>query len=199
MLKTGTLVRVGRDAYAIPTGKELPIYIPAYSDEAKKLIVTVEQAFPIVRFTVFETVLMNDFVNHLIAQNTIFLQVDKDISLYLFRFLQETGYRNLLYKPSKKDLDLYWAKGCIIVKDLVSESPLLKTDPHSICIEKMLVDMLCDKLICGTYSKAEFPSIMEQAFGRYQIDRHKLLRYARRRNKETEIKELLPRLGLYSY
>ena len=193
MLKAGTFVRVGRDAYALPTGQELPIYTPGYSDEAKKLILTVEKAFSLVRFTVFETVLMNEFLNHLIAQNTIFLQVDKDISLYVFRFLQEAGYRDLLYKPSKKELDLYWAKDCIIVTDLVSEAPLLKPDPHSICIEKMLVDMFCDKLICGSYSKAEFSSIMEQAFGRYQIDRQKLLRYARRRNKETEILRTLPR------
>lgn len=49
MLKAGTIVRVGRDAYAVPTGKKLPVYTPSYSDEARKLIVAAERAFPKVR------------------------------------------------------------------------------------------------------------------------------------------------------
>lgn len=175
--------------YTMSDGNTVPAYEPAYSDLALQLMRDTERLCPYVQFTVFETVLMNEFLNHLIAQNTVFLQVDRDISLFVFRRLQETGYPHLLYKPSKETLDLYWVKDCIIVTDLVSESPRVKATPHSICLEKMLVDMYCDKLISGMYSKAEYASVMEQAVTRYKVNLERLLRYARRRNKETEIKQ----------
>ena len=42
------------------------------------LMEKISKKFPYVSFTVFETVLMNNFLNHLIAQNTIFLQVERE-------------------------------------------------------------------------------------------------------------------------
>ena len=191
MVKNGKLIHVGFDKYALPGAKALPHYTPVYSDTTRKLIAKIMHEYPYVQFVAFETVLMNEFLNHLIAQNTVFIQVDKETSIYVFRFLQDKGYQSLMYKPSKKDFDLYWSNGSIVITDLVSESPLSPNNPHSICIEKMLVDMYCDKLIRGTYSKGEFESVMEQALSRFYVERTRLLRYARRRNKESEISHYL--------
>ena len=55
----------------------------------------------------------------------------------------------------------------------------------------MLVDIYCDKLIKGTFSRAEYPFIVEQAFDKYRVDRTRMLRYARRRNREMEIAHVL--------
>ena len=60
-------------------------------------------------------------------------------------------------------------------------------------LEKMLVDMIADKLISTTYSKAEFPDVIEQAQRRYYLDKVRLLRYARRCNREKEMKQYLER------
>lgn len=54
-------------------------------------------------------------------------------------------------------------------------------------LEKMLVDMVADKLIASTFSKAEFPSVWEQVQSRYIIDKVRMLRYARRRNRKEVI------------
>ena len=152
---------------------------------------TISEKYPYIAFTVFETVLMNEFLNHLVAQNTIFIQAEKDIASYVFRYLQEDGYRNVMLKPAKKDFDLYWSKDTIVVTDLVSEAPMHASDPHKITMEKMLVDIYCDKLIKGTFSRAEYPFIVEQAFDKYRVDRTRMLRYARRRNREMEIAHVL--------
>jgi len=109
-----------------------------------------------VQFTVFETILMNEFLTHFVAQKTVFIQVEKESSIYVFRFLQEQGIQNVLYKPGKSDFNLYWSKDCVIVTDIISEAPVRADKPHSIKLEKMLVDMLADKLITATFSKAEF-------------------------------------------
>lgn len=188
MVQSGKLVRTGFDEYKLPGDLQRPIYLPDYTDSAKALMEQIAEKYPCSQFTVFETSLMNEFLNHLIAQNTIFIQVEKETSIFVFRFLQEEGYQNLMYKPIRKDFNLYWSKDSIIVTDMVSESPLLRDSPHSISLEKMLVDMYCDKLISSTFSKAEYASVVEQATSKYMVERPKLLRYARRRNKEAEIK-----------
>lgn len=166
-------------------------YRPIYSDRAMQLIDILSQAYPHVSFTVFETTLMNEFLNHLVAQNTVFIQAEKESSIFLFRFLQEQGYTSLLYKPSGKDFSLYWSKDCIVVTDLISEAPVLEGEPHSICLEKLLVDMYADKLISTTYSKAEFTKVLHLARSQYQVNTAKMLRYARRRNKEDDLANIL--------
>ena len=66
---------------------------------------------------------MNEFLNHLIAQNPVFIQVEKESGIYVFRFLPEQGIQNVMYKPGKKDFNLYWSKDCVIVTDIDIISP----------------------------------------------------------------------------
>ena len=115
MLKSGNLTKVARNVYVVQNEREKPMYRPAYSDLAAKLISQVSDKYPSVRFTVFETALMNDFLNHLVALNTVFIQAEKDVSIFVFRHLRELGYAHLLYKPKKADYALYWEKDCIVV------------------------------------------------------------------------------------
>jgi hypothetical protein len=195
MLKSGEIIKSARNVYMVPDGKEKRIYRPLYSDLASKLISQIAEKYPSVQFTVFETGLMNDFLNHLVAQNTIFIQAEKEVSIFVFRFLQEIGYERLLYKPKKADYALYWEKDCIVVTDLISEAPLSVAAPHEICLEKMLVDMYCDKLISTTYSKSEYPQVLHQAMESYHMEIPKMMRYARRRGRENEIKHILEERG----
>ena len=62
---------------------------------------------------------------------------------------------------------------------------------YSIVLEKMLVDMCADKLISATFSKAELPDVFDQVQSRYRLNKAKMLRYARRRNKADEVKKYL--------
>lgn len=195
MLKNGKIIRTARNVYMVPDGTEKRIYRPIYSDLASNLIWQIAEKYPAIQFTVFETGLMNDFLNHLIAQNTLFIQAEKEISVFVFRFLQENGYEHVLYKPKKADYALYWKQDCIVVTDLISEAPLSPAAPHEICLEKMLVDMYCDKLISTTYSKSEYPQALQQAMEAYRIEMPKLMRYARRRGRESEIRYILEKNG----
>ena len=194
MLKNGYIVRVGFDEYMLSGVDIQPEYEPRYSELASELLNVLEEKYSYSEFTIFETVLMNDFLNHLIAQNTVFVQFEKDLSIFAFRFLQETDFGHVLYKPSKRDFDLYWGADCIVITDMRSEAPLSVRAPHSITMEKMLVDIYCDRLIRETYSKAEYPSVMEHALRTYKVEKTKLLRYAGRRNKAEEIERIISEL-----
>ena len=191
LLKAGSLMRKGYNEYVLMENQPKPEYHPNYSSQVVDLIKAIDEKYPYVSFTAFETMLMNDFLNHLIAQNTIFVQAEKDSSIFVFRFLQESGYSNLLYNPSLNDYNLYWTKNSIIITDLISESPMSNEKSHEIVLEKMLVDICADKIIASTYSKSELPNIIATAKNNYQLDKARLLRYARRRNKGTEMKNML--------
>ncbi len=191
LIRSGTIAKMGYDSYALSIGVPKKEYNPVYSKSSLELIALICEEYPYVQFTVFETILLNDYLNHLIAQNTIFLQVEKESSIYIFRFLQECGYTNIMYKPNKEEYDLYWSSDCIVITDLISQAPLKKENQHSIMLEKMLVDILADKLISSTYSKNELSDIFKQALNKYLVDKVRMLRYAGRRNKEKEIREYL--------
>ena len=193
LINLGLLEHKGYDSYSLKEETDFQEYHPSYSEQSTDLIQDISLKYPHVRFTVFETVLMNDFLNHLIAQNTIFLQVEKESSIFMFRYLQDNGYQNIMYKPDKEDYQLYWSRDGIIVTDMISEAPIRSNNPHAIMLEKMLVDMRADKLINSTYSQAEFPYAIEQAKHHYKLDETRLLRYARRRNRENEMKMYLER------
>lgn len=185
------LSKKGYDEYSLSDGVRLSEYSPEYSDIAMDLINIISKRYPYIQFTLFETALLNDLLNHIVAQNTIFIQAEKGSSVFIFRFLQDAGYKNLMYKPSQKDFNLYWARDSIIVTYIISEAPLRITKPHTIMLEKMLVDMYADKPISGTYNKTEFQSVFENAQKHYLLERKRMLRYARRRNKEGAIRRFL--------
>ena len=191
LVRDGALTRRGYDSYSLSSNHPTDEYVPIYSDIVEEMIRIISEKYPYVQFTAFETVLMNEFLNHLIAQNTIFIQVEKESSIYVFRFLQEQGLQNVMYKPGKKDFNLYWSKGCVIVTDMISEAPIQTDKPHSIMLEKMLVDVSADKLIAATFSKAELPDVYEQAQSRYLLDKVRMLRYARRRNRQDVLLKYL--------
>jgi len=96
LLKNGSITKIARNVYVVQNEQEKQVYRPAYSGLATKLIEQISDKYPLVHFTVFETALMNDFLNHLVAQNTVFIQVEKDVSIFAFRYLRELGYDHLL-------------------------------------------------------------------------------------------------------
>lgn len=188
MVKEGILQHEGRNRYSLPAGRQREKYIPDYSEKAQRIKRMVEEKYPRIGFTVFESTLLNEFLNHQIARNTFFIQTERDTSAFVFESLRDCPGGNVLYRPTRKEYDRYWQPDSIVVIDWISEAPIDHSCPHDITIEKLLVDVLCDRVIEMTYSAAEYQNIIETAYQRYFVDTVRLLRYARRRHREEDIK-----------
>ena len=93
--------------------------------------------------------------------------MEKDSSIFIFRYLQELGYKNLLYNPNRKEFRLYWDSDCIVVTNLISEAPLRSKDSYKITLEKMLVDMVADRIIASSFSTDELEDVFEHAHKTY--------------------------------
>ncbi|MBQ7433476.1 MAG: hypothetical protein IJV50_08500 [Lachnospiraceae bacterium] len=192
LVKLGLLQHEGRNRYSLSDGKQKDVYSPLYSETTKVIRDKVNNKYPLIGFTMFESALLNEFLNHQIARNTIFIQVERDVGAFVFDFLRGDMEGMVMYRPSRKEYSRYWQPGSVVVLDWTSEAPLFSDCPHDITIEKMLVDIFCDKTIQLTYSKAEYKTVVDTAYERYRVDTVRLLRYARRRNKENEIGIFIP-------
>lgn len=165
---------------------------PCISNELKRIFNKVKRAFPYITFCVWDTVWLNDLMRHQPFKHYIVIEVEKDASEPVFRFLSET-MRDIFLNPDDRTFDLYinGLDNALIVKNLISEAPLTEEQRIVIpTIEKLLVDMLIDTaLFSAQQHEKEF--IMHSSIEKFTLNELKMRRYAMRRNKEREIHKLL--------
>ena len=79
----------------------------------------------------------------------------------------------------------------ILLDRLVSESPKGESSAYGLSLEKLVVDLFANKKLKQMLSFSDYPQALENMFSMYKIDETKLFRYARRRNKEIEIRDFI--------
>lgn len=188
LLYNQKLFKIDYNTYVTDKPYIRPQYKPSYSDKANSLMNDLICNYPDMGFVIFESALLNEFLDNQIEQNTVFIQVDKNKSLDLFETIRDAYKGSVLYRPTIKEFDKYWTKDCIVVLDLISQAPLSHTDPHSITAEKMIVDLLAERSMGAIFNSSELPDIYDKMIGRYNVDIRKMNRYAGRRGKTEEIK-----------
>ena len=190
LVKNGQIIRVGRNVYSLPDDKRLA-YEYKYSELAEEVAQEIAQQYPYVNFSIFEVVQLNDFVNHLIAHNVIFLSVEADIMDFVFETLRDKYPGKVLINPTVEIYHQYWSDNMIVLGKLTTEAPKGQKASWHTRLEKMLVDIMAEPLLLASISRAEYPHIYEDAFDRYIVDENGLFRYASRRKVTKKIKELI--------
>ena len=190
LVKNGQIIRVGRNVYSLPDDKRLT-YEYKYSELAEEVAQEIVQQYPYVNFSIFEFVQLNDFVNHLIAHNVIFLSVEAEIMDFVFETLRDKYPGKVLINPTGEIYHQYWSDNMIVLGKLTTEAPKGQKASWHTRLEKMLVDIMAEPLLLASISRAEYPHIYEDAFDRYIVDENGLFRYASRRKVTKKIKELI--------
>lgn len=190
LVKSGQIIRVGRNVYSLPDDKRMT-YEYKYSELAEEVAQEIAQQYPYVKFSIFEFVQLNDFVNHLIAHNVIFLSVEADIMDFVFETLRDKYLGKVLINPTVEIYHQYWSDNMIVLGKLTTEAPKGQKASWHTRLEKMLVDIMAEPLLLASISRAEYPHIYEDAFDRYIVDENGLFRYASRRKVTKKIKELI--------
>ena len=181
--KQNSLVSVGAGKYyCIPKdGAAKKQYSYPHSPEYMELEKDIMDVYPLVNFQMWELIQMNDFVNHQIAKNVIFIEVEAMLVDTVFELLHEK-YPYAMIQPT---LDTFYKQRAletdIVIQKLLSEAPTPDAY-HSCVIEKLLVDLLSKKLSGSLIEKSEYPRIYEDVFCKYNIDETRMFRYAKRRH-----------------
>ncbi|MBP5631207.1 MAG: hypothetical protein J6X34_10560 [Clostridia bacterium] len=191
MLKTlrenGCIQRVRRGHYAVSHKIN---YTYNLSDTAKDIVTAIQSGYPLVTFQIWELYQMNEFVNHQIAKNTIFLDIENMQEETVFNLIF-SEYPHVLLNPGIDDYYRYSGDETIVVEKLITESPAAVGDYNQCPLEKLLVDLFGRNIAGSVISRSEYPAIYEDSFRKYNINFQKMLRYARRRGVEQKIKRFI--------
>lgn len=192
LMEDGMLIRVGRNQYqkaAIVDIKE--IYQNQYSKEAQIVIEVLQEKYPLLDYRVWEINWLNEFWNHQIAQNKIFVEVERMGCDFVYTELADDYSGKILLRPNEKELYRYGGTNTIIVDRLISEAPKGHPDNHNTPLEKIVVDLFANKSLRSMVYLGEYAKALSEMFDKYYIDQVKLFRYASRRSKKEEIYRFL--------
>lgn len=190
LVQMGILNRIGRGKFEIGERKN---YIPEISSKLKTIDSKLKKIFPYLKFCIWQTSALNEFMLHQSGNFYVLVEVDKEATQSVFYFLKETNH-SVFIDPTNDLLDKYlpFNKVSLIVKPLVTEAPIQNIKGiNTTSLEKILVDIFCDDVIFSAQQGSEMRTIFKEAFSKYTINENRMFRYADRRGKKENFKDYL--------
>lgn len=196
LVQKGILARIGRGRFQLGSSK---IYLPEIYRKEKIIYNKLMAEFPFVDVCIWNTKILNEFMQHQSGSFQIIVEVEKDVTQSVFYFLKELNYP-VFIEPTEEILEKYLPtdKEAIIIKSLVSESPLQELSKvKTITVEKLLVDIFSDTAVFTAQQGAELSTIFSAVFSKYTVNQSKMLRYASRRRKKEAFIEYISQFQIY--
>ncbi len=192
LLTEKIIVRRGRNQYQkVNEDNCKEVYQNNYSEEAKLIAEWMKEQYPLLDYRIWEISWLNEFWNHQIAQNKIFVEVEHLGCEFVYSELSEKYMNKILLKPNDKELYRYAGPDTVIIDRLVSEAPKGFPEVYNTPLEKIIVDLFANKKLRSMVHIGEYANAISDMFDKYAIDQTKLFRYAKRRNKKEEIMQFL--------
>lgn len=170
-----------------------PEFKPDVSD-VEKMAIKAEKQFPTIKYCIWSTKTISEFMLHIPGKFMTILEVEKDALEPLYDYLKTQNYKNVYIQPEEKEIERYIfeSEQPIILQSLISKTPIRKVGKiYTITLEKLIVDLFCDKNLFIAFQGAELVHIINNIYQRYSINFTTLFHYARRRGKEVDLKNYL--------
>ena len=188
-LDSGIVIHVGWDKYAVPKRKGLYRY--SYSKQSEDIAARLSQEFYNLNFQIFELIQLNEFMNHQLAHNTVFVSVENELQDFVFDSLKSIYPGHVMLRPSLEEYYRYVQDDEIVIGRLPTETPKGHARSWESRIEKILVDVLTDKLISRIVPENEKDAIVTGIFESYLLDEKAIMHYARRKGAYEKIVGML--------
>ncbi len=194
--RRNVIVQLAKNEYSL---MKKPFYQPEISQPMSILSEQIGVAFTDLRWCLWSTLWFNEFTIHQFGRELIIIETEKELTYTMFNFLKEKNYGNVFLKPSENFLDLYADSQAIIVKPLISRSPLVKASSgpnmfHRPKLEKLLVDLHCQEPFLMFIPGSEYENIFRNAFSKYSINLRLMMTYAHRRGQENKIRDYIQQI-----
>ncbi len=190
-LKRKNLLRdVMRGIYTL---SDKPYFKPEISEDIKKITNLFKRQYPEVLYCAWSTLWLNNFTIHQIVSSFNILEVENDVIDSIFYNFQEKGF-SVFSQPDKESVDRYVLpkEGSIVIIPLITRAPTLVLDDTDVpSLEKILVDTFCDQELYFIFSGSELINIYRYAYKKYALNFSRLLSYAERRKRKSEIREFI--------
>ena len=175
-----------------------PKYIPEISGELLKLSKVISERFKEIKYCLWDTDWINEFSQHQSGKRLIIIEIEKDFVESLYYELKDSFRFDFYLNPDEKAIDFYISESQspVIIKKLITRSPISKRTEKRIkfytpILEKILVDIFTENKLFYFYQGAELMHVYKNALKNYTLNYTKLFSYAKRREKEQDIKQFM--------
>lgn len=175
-----------------------PRYKPEISPEFVKLAKRITDKFVDAKHCIWETEWLNEFSQHQASRKIILIEIEKDFTESLYYELKDSSRGEIYLNPDEKAIDFYIAESNnpVIIKKLITRSPIARRTEKRIkfytpLLEKILVDLFAEEKLFYYLQGSELMHIYKNAISNYAINFTKLFSYAKRREREQDIKQFM--------
>lgn len=176
--KNGVIYSLGGGLYSL-TLKHY--FEPKITSDLKSIYDRINKNFPHIRFCVWYTPWLNQFMHHQPFTNNVIIETERYAAKSVFQFVR-AEITNTLFNPTHDDLEDYGDPNSILVSLLLFEAPVKEYDGVMIpTLEKLLVDIYSGGPLYIAYQGREMDRFFKNAVENYTINFKKLFRYAKRR------------------
>jgi len=126
--------------------------------------------FPLMDYRIWEINWLNEFWNHQIAQNKIFLEVENIGCEFVYTELCERHSGKILLRPDENELYRYGGQNTIIVDRLISEAPKGSPYPYNTPLEKIVVDLFANRNLKSMVHTGEYATALLDIMGNTGLD-----------------------------
>ncbi|MCK9279955.1 MAG: hypothetical protein M0P71_05000 [Melioribacteraceae bacterium] len=191
-LKSKNLIHEIKQGLYIVSEKQ--VFKPIIEKKIKTINKLLNEFYKDVKIVYWSTAWLNKLSLHQTFHNFFILETERDLVESIFFKLNELNIENIFVNPDSEIINRYviGKNEPIIIKNLISRSPTVKSDEINIStIEKILVDLFADSKTFYMYQGHELKVIFRNAIDQYTINYTTLFYYAGRRGKDKEIKKYL--------
>ena len=192
LFSSGKLLRKGRGEYML-SDDYLPEFVYQPTEIERNIFLRLKELFPLLDICIWSPQILSSYMLHVPNIGYILIDVEKDGMETVFHALQDFHLgRHILLAPSQKECERYLVgTDAIVVRQLIGQSPLTIIDGCTVPrIEKILVDAISDHEL-NFARGSEIYNIYENTRERYNVNTSKLLRYASRRNRKTQVEKII--------
>lgn len=186
---SGLIHQVGRGLYSFISKPE---YTPVLSLKAKRLFNRVQELVPGLEIVIWETNMLTEIMSLPVDKQYIFFHTKRDKIDFLYAKMLDFS-KPAFPNPNKEVIETYLLplNEAIILLPLSSQAPVMILNGFKTnTIEGLLVSACLVETIL-TPMGIDLNRLFAAAFSKYNVNESKLLRYAGRRDRRTEIIEIL--------
>src|SRR5690606_11752389 len=135
-----------------------PDFNPNIDQATKKIYDNLAKRFSTLKFCVWSTQIISEFMLHQPSKNFIVLQVEKEALEPVYDFLKEEKMGDVFIQPEEKEIERYVheSNNAIVLLSLTSKSPIQKiNDISTITLEKLIVDIYADYKLFAAFQGNE--------------------------------------------